>query len=118
MKDDRPISFFAPAAAHSERNRGCTRTPNRYDSHLNRDHPIVETIGRQPQRAPDGAPVHYERHRPEQTTLYRLVQHYAANIIAHTEARIGAELFRFQHCPNCRGAGAVTAMAVRFTKGK
>ena len=26
-------------------------------------------MGRQPQRAPDGAPVHYERHRPEQTTL-------------------------------------------------
>ena len=26
-------------------------------------------MGLQPQRAPDGAPVHYERHRPEQTTL-------------------------------------------------
>jgi len=24
-------------------------------------------------RWPDGAPVHYERHRPERTTLYRLV---------------------------------------------
>jgi len=34
----------------------------------------VQAIGRQPQRAPDGAPVHYERHRPENTTLYRLVQ--------------------------------------------
>ena len=31
----------------------------------------MQAIGRQPQRAPDGAPVHYERHRPEQTTLYR-----------------------------------------------
>jgi hypothetical protein len=38
----------------------------------------VQAIGRQPQRAPDGAPVHYERHRPEQTTLDRLVQQHAA----------------------------------------
>ena len=40
----------------------------------------MQAIGRQPwpQRAPDGAPVHYERHRPEQTTLYRLVQLHAA----------------------------------------
>jgi len=29
----------------------------------------VQAIGRQPQRAPDGAPLHYERHRPEQTTF-------------------------------------------------
>jgi hypothetical protein len=34
----------------------------------------VQAIGREPQRAPDGAPVHYKRHRPEQTTLYRPVQ--------------------------------------------
>jgi len=27
-----------------------------------------------------------ERHRPEQTTLYRLVQQYAASFTAHTEA--------------------------------
>lgn len=40
----------------------------------------------QPQRAPEGAPIHYERHRPEQTTLYRLVQQHAASFIAHTEA--------------------------------
>ena len=33
----------------------------------------MQAIGRQPQRAPDGAPVHYECHRPEQTTLF-LVQ--------------------------------------------
>ena len=26
----------------------------------------MQAIGRQPQRTPDGAPVHYERHRPEQ----------------------------------------------------
>ena len=47
------------------------------------------------QRAPDGASVHYERHRPEQTTLYRLVQEHAASFIAHTEASIGSELPQF-----------------------
>jgi uncharacterized protein (DUF983 family) len=39
--------------------------------------------------------VHYERHRPEQTTLYRLVQQHAASFIAHTGASTGAELPRF-----------------------
>jgi len=55
----------------------------------------VQAIGRQPQRAPDGAPIHYERHRPEQATLYRLVQQHAASFIAHTGASTGAELPRF-----------------------
>jgi hypothetical protein len=55
----------------------------------------VQAIGRQPQRAPDGAPVHYERHRPEQTTLYRLVQQHAATFIAETEAATGADLPQF-----------------------
>jgi hypothetical protein len=55
----------------------------------------VQAIGRQPQRAPDGAALHDERHRPEQTTLYRLVQQHAASFIAHTEASTGAELPRF-----------------------
>ena len=55
----------------------------------------MQAVGRQPQRAPDGAPVHYERHRPEQTTLYRLVQQHAASFIAHTEASTGSELPRF-----------------------
>ncbi len=55
----------------------------------------MQAIGRQPQRAPDGAALHYERHRPEQTTLYRLVQQHAASFIAHTEASTGAELPRF-----------------------
>ncbi|EFK94877.1 truncated transposase, partial [sediment metagenome] len=57
--------------------------------------PFVQVISRQPQRAPDGAPVHYERHRPEQTTLYRPVQQHAASFVAHTEASTGAELPRF-----------------------
>ena len=48
-----------------------------------------------PQRAPDGAPIHYERHRPERTTLYRLVQQHAASFIAHTEANTGSELPQF-----------------------
>ena len=39
----------------------------------------------QPQRAPDDTRVHYERHRPEQTTLYRLVQQHAATFIAQAE---------------------------------
>ena len=34
--------------------------------------------------------LHYERHRPEQTTLYRLVQQHAASFIAHTEASTDA----------------------------
>ncbi len=55
----------------------------------------MQAIGRQPQRAPNGAAVHYERHRPEQTTLYRLVQQHAAGFIAHTEASTSAALPRF-----------------------
>ncbi len=55
----------------------------------------MQAVGRPPQRAPDGAPLHYERHRPEQTTLYRLVQQHAAGFIAHTEASTGGELPRF-----------------------
>ena len=43
-------------------------------------------------RAVAAGPVHYERHRPEQTTLYRLVQQHAASFIADTEASTGSEL--------------------------
>ena len=39
--------------------------------------------------------LHHERHRPEQTALYRLVQQHAASFIAHTEASTGAALPRF-----------------------
>ena len=55
----------------------------------------MHATGRQPKpaiRAPDGAPLHYERHHPEQTTLYRLVQQHAASFIAHIEASTGGEL--------------------------
>ena len=55
----------------------------------------MQAIGRQPHRASDGAAVHYERHRPEQTTLYRLVQQHAATFFAETEAAAGADLPQF-----------------------
>ncbi len=46
-------------------------------------------------RAPDGVPLHCVRHRPEQTTLYRLVQRHTTEFIAHTEAATGSQLPRF-----------------------
>ena len=49
----------------------------------------MQAIGRQRQRAPDGAPVHYERNRPERTTLYRLVQRHTATYFAQAEAEVG-----------------------------
>jgi hypothetical protein len=55
----------------------------------------VHAFGRPPQRAPYCAPLHYERHRPEQTTMHRLMQQHAASFIAHTEANTGSELPRF-----------------------
>ncbi len=55
----------------------------------------MQAIGRQPQRVPDGAPVHYERHWPEQSTLYRLVQQHTASFFAQTEASTGGKLPRF-----------------------
>ena len=58
----------------------------------------MQAIGWQPNppiRAPDGAPVHYERLRPEQTTLYRLVQQHAATFFAQTEEATGASLPQF-----------------------
>jgi DNA-binding NarL/FixJ family response regulator len=51
----------------------------------------VRATAQQPQRAPGGAWVHYERHRLEQTTLYRLVKQNAASFIAHTEASTSEE---------------------------
>ncbi len=43
----------------------------------------------------DGAPVHYARHRPEQTTMYRLVQQRAQSFFAQTEEATGAGLPHF-----------------------
>ena len=55
----------------------------------------MQATVQQPQRAPDGAPVHYKRHRPEQTTLYRLVQQHAATFFAQTEDAADADLPQF-----------------------
>lgn len=40
----------------------------------------------QPQRAPDGAPVHGERHRQEQATPYSLVRPHAVTFFAQAQA--------------------------------
>ena len=49
--------------------------------------------------SPSGRPLaprwHYERHRREETTLYRLVQQHAATFFAETEAAAGAGLPQF-----------------------
>jgi hypothetical protein len=55
----------------------------------------MQAIVRQPQRAPDGAPVHYERRRPEQTALYRLVQRHSETYFAYVQAAAGAALLLF-----------------------
>jgi len=39
--------------------------------------------------------VHCERHRPEQTTLYRLVQQHTATFFVQAEAAAGADLPQF-----------------------
>lgn len=54
----------------------------------------MQVIGRQPQRAPDGAPVQYERHPLEQTTLYRLLQRHAATSIAEIGTATKADMPR------------------------
>lgn len=53
----------------------------------------MQAIGRQPQRAQDRAPAHYERHCSEQTALYNLVQQCAATFFAPAEA--GTDLPQF-----------------------
>lgn len=50
---------------------------------------------RQPELAREGDPSPDERHRPEQATLFRLIQRHATIFIVRTEARAGAELLRF-----------------------
>jgi hypothetical protein len=41
---------------------------------------------------PRGAPVHCERHRPEATTLCRLVQQHGTTVFAAVEATTGADV--------------------------
>ena len=53
----------------------------------------MRAIGLQAQtaiKASDGAPVHYERHRPERTTLYCLVQQHAAAFFEQAQTAAGA----------------------------
>ena len=52
----------------------------------------MQAIGRQPQREPGGAPVHYDSHRLEQTTLLRLVQQHDATFFAQAEDAAVADL--------------------------
>jgi hypothetical protein len=61
-------------------------------------------------RAPEGMPLHYARHRPEQTTLYRLVQrHPGQRLPAPALRRVrprqaaGVQLAKRRgFCPSCR----------------
>ena len=46
-------------------------------------------------RAAAAGLLHYARHRPEQTTLYRLVQQHAATFFAQAEETTGADLPQF-----------------------
>ena len=54
----------------------------------------MQSAGR-PARVAQSAAVHYERHRPEQTTLYRLVQQHAQTFFAQTEGATGVSLPQF-----------------------
>jgi Transposase zinc-binding domain len=47
------------------------------------------------QRAPAGNPVHYERRRPEETTLYRLVQEHIESFLGQVETECGSALREF-----------------------
>ena len=44
------------------------------------------------QPAPAGRGLHYERRRPEETTLYRLVQEHLETFLAQVELETGAGL--------------------------
>ena len=52
-------------------------------------------MGQAAQLAPAGSSVHYERRRPEDTVLYRLVQEHAESFFAQVEAKSGASLPEF-----------------------
>lgn len=52
-------------------------------------------MGQAAQRAPPGNAVHYERRRPEESVLYRLVQEQLETFLAQVEAETGASLPEF-----------------------
>jgi len=101
----RTIAFYIGALGFRERERvrigrhptGRLQCVARFET-VRRSQPRaqrVQAMDRQPHRAPAGAPVHYERHRPEQTTLYRLVQQHAETFFAEVAAASGASLPSF-----------------------
>ena len=49
-------------------------------------------MGQPAQPVPPGNPVHYERRRPEDTTLYQVVQEPLETFLAQMEAETGARL--------------------------
>ena len=49
-------------------------------------------LGQAAQRAPAGNAVRYERRRPEESVLYRLIQYHAERFFAQVEAQTGASL--------------------------
>ena len=52
-------------------------------------------MGQAVQLAPAGNPVDYERRRPEETTLYQVVQEHLESFLAQVEAQTGASLPQF-----------------------
>ena len=52
-------------------------------------------MGQAAQLVPARTPVHYERRRPEETTLYRLVQEHAESFFAFVQAETGASVPQF-----------------------
>jgi hypothetical protein len=56
---------------------------------------VLEQNGQAVRPAPAGNPVHYERRRPEETTLYQLVQEHLASFFAQVKAETGASLPEF-----------------------
>jgi hypothetical protein len=55
----------------------------------------LQALGQQPVKAIGPPRIHYERHRPEESTLYRLVQQHAATFFAQVEAVTGTGLPKF-----------------------
>jgi hypothetical protein len=56
------------------------------------DQPCRKSLRRPAQHAAVGSQLHYERHRPEETTLPRLVQQNIETFFAQVEAEIGSGL--------------------------
>jgi hypothetical protein len=55
----------------------------------------LQALGSSQSRGPEGPRIHYERHRPEESTLCRLVQQHTLTFFAQVEAATGACLPKF-----------------------